>query len=47
VDLVGDGIAGTSVQITERVAALGRPAEILVSRIARELVAGSAAANCT
>ena len=41
VDLVGDDIAGTSVQITDRVAALARPAEILVSRTVKDLVAGS------
>jgi DNA-binding SARP family transcriptional activator/pimeloyl-ACP methyl ester carboxylesterase len=41
VDLVGDDIAGTSVQITGRVAALARPTEILVSRTVKDLVAGS------
>jgi DNA-binding SARP family transcriptional activator/pimeloyl-ACP methyl ester carboxylesterase len=41
VDLVGEDIAGTSVQITGRVAALARPAEILVSRTVKDLVAGS------
>jgi DNA-binding SARP family transcriptional activator/pimeloyl-ACP methyl ester carboxylesterase len=41
VDLVGDGIAGLSVQITDRVAALARPAEILVSRTVKDLVTGS------
>jgi DNA-binding SARP family transcriptional activator/pimeloyl-ACP methyl ester carboxylesterase len=41
VDLVGDDIIGTSVQITDRVAALARPAEILVSRTVRDLVTGS------
>ena len=41
VDLVGDDIAGTSVQVTERVAALARAAEILVSRTVKELVTGS------
>jgi DNA-binding SARP family transcriptional activator len=41
VDLVGEDIAGTSVQITDRVAALARPAEILVSRTVKDLVAGS------
>ncbi len=40
-DLVGDDIAGTSVQITDRVAALARPAEILVSRTVKDLVTGS------
>jgi Adenylate and Guanylate cyclase catalytic domain len=41
VDLVGEDIAGLSVQITDRVAALARPAEILVSRMVKDLVAGS------
>ena len=41
VDLVGDDITGTSVQITNRVAALARPAEILVSRTVKDLVTGS------
>jgi class 3 adenylate cyclase len=41
VDLVGDDIAGITVQVTYRVAALARPAEILVSRTVKELVAGS------
>jgi hypothetical protein len=41
VDLVGEGIAGLSVQITDRVAALARPAEILVSRTVKDLVTGS------
>ena len=41
VDLVGEDIAGTSVQITDRVAALARPAEILVSRTVKDLVTGS------
>ena len=41
VDLVGDDIAGTSVQVTERVAALAQAAEILVSRTVKELVTGS------
>ena len=41
VDLVGEDIAGTSVQITDRVAALARPTEILVSRTVKDLVAGS------
>jgi DNA-binding SARP family transcriptional activator/pimeloyl-ACP methyl ester carboxylesterase/class 3 adenylate cyclase len=41
VDLVGDGIAGASVQITDRVAALARPAEILVSRTVKDLVTGA------
>ncbi len=41
VDLVGDDIAGPSVQITDRVAALARPAEILVSRTVKDLVTGA------
>jgi len=41
VDLVGEDIAGLSVQITDRVAALARPAEILVSRMVKDLVTGS------
>ena len=41
VDLVGEGISGASVQITDRVAALARPAEILVSRTVKDLVTGS------
>jgi DNA-binding SARP family transcriptional activator/pimeloyl-ACP methyl ester carboxylesterase len=41
VDLVGEDIAGTSVQITDRVAALARPAEILVSRMVKDLVTGA------
>jgi DNA-binding SARP family transcriptional activator/pimeloyl-ACP methyl ester carboxylesterase len=41
VDLVGDDIAGASVQIAGRVAALADPAEILVSRTVKDLVTGS------
>jgi DNA-binding SARP family transcriptional activator/pimeloyl-ACP methyl ester carboxylesterase len=41
VDLIGDDITGTSVQITDRVAALAGPAEILVSRTVKDLVTGS------
>jgi DNA-binding SARP family transcriptional activator/pimeloyl-ACP methyl ester carboxylesterase len=41
VDLVGDDIAGTSVQATDRVTALARPAEILVSGTVKDLVNGS------
>ena len=41
VDLTGEGISGASVQITDRVAALARPAEILVSRTVKDLVTGS------
>ena len=40
-DLVGEDIAGLSVHIADRVAALARPAEILVSRTVEDLVAGS------
>jgi DNA-binding SARP family transcriptional activator/pimeloyl-ACP methyl ester carboxylesterase len=41
VDLVGDDITGTSVQITDRVVTLAGPAEILVSRTVKDLVTGS------
>jgi len=41
VDLVGEDIEGASVQITDRVAALARPAEILVSRTVKDLVTGA------
>ena len=41
VDLIGDDITGTSVLITNRVAALARPDEILVSRTVKDLVTGS------
>jgi pimeloyl-ACP methyl ester carboxylesterase/class 3 adenylate cyclase len=41
VALAGEDIAGPSVQITDRVAALARPAEILVSRTVKDLVTGS------
>jgi class 3 adenylate cyclase len=41
VDLVGDDIAGASVQITDRVATLARPAEIMVSRTVKDLVIGA------
>ena len=41
VDLVGEDIAGASLQITDRLAALARPAEILVSRTVKDLVTGS------
>jgi class 3 adenylate cyclase len=40
-NLVGENIAGASVQITDRVAALARPAEILVSRTVKDLVTGT------
>jgi class 3 adenylate cyclase len=39
--LLGDGIAGISVDIAMRVATLARPAEILVSRTVKDLVVGS------
>jgi DNA-binding SARP family transcriptional activator/pimeloyl-ACP methyl ester carboxylesterase len=41
VDLVGDDITGPSMRITDGVAALAQPAEILVSRTVKDLVAGS------
>jgi len=41
VDLVGEDIEGTSVRITDGVAELARPAEILVSRTVKDLVAGT------
>ena len=41
VELAGDGIAGPSVGIADGVAALAQPAEILVSRTVKDLVAGS------
>jgi len=41
VDLVGEDITGLSVQIAGAVAALARPAEILVSRTVKDLVTGS------
>ena len=41
VALVGEDIAGPSVQIADRVAALARPAEILVSWTVKDLVTGS------
>jgi DNA-binding SARP family transcriptional activator/pimeloyl-ACP methyl ester carboxylesterase len=41
VDLVGEDIAGASVRITDGVATLARPAEILVSRTVKDLVAGT------
>jgi DNA-binding SARP family transcriptional activator/pimeloyl-ACP methyl ester carboxylesterase len=41
VDLAGDDITGTSMHITDGVAALAQPAEILVSRTVKDLVAGS------
>jgi class 3 adenylate cyclase len=44
VEILGDQIAGTSVDITDRIAALARPTEILVSRTVKDLVVGSAIA---
>ena len=41
VDLVGDEIRGISVDIVRRVTACAQPAEILVSRTVKDLVAGS------
>ncbi len=41
VDLAGDAIAGTSVRIAFGVAALAEPADILVSRTVKDLLAGS------
>ena len=41
VDLVGEDIAGLPVQITDKVAALAGPKEILVSRTVKDLVTGS------
>jgi class 3 adenylate cyclase len=41
VDLVGDDTTGTSMHITDDVAALAQPGEILVSRTVKDLVAGS------
>jgi len=41
VELAGAGIAGPSASIADGVAALARPAEILVSRTVKDLVAGS------
>ena len=41
VDLVGEDIGGASVQITDQVATLARPAEILVSRTVKDLVTGA------
>jgi class 3 adenylate cyclase len=41
IDLAGDNIAGTSVDIATSVAALAGPAEILVSRTVKDLLTGS------
>ena len=41
VDLAGDGIAGLSVEIADRVQASAQPGEILVSRTVKDLVVGS------
>jgi class 3 adenylate cyclase len=40
-DLIGDDIDGIAVRIVARVAAKARPGEVLVSRMVRDLVAGS------
>lgn len=39
--LAGDDVAGTAVLITQRLADLARPGQILVSRTVKDLVAGS------
>jgi class 3 adenylate cyclase len=41
VGLTGDLVTGTSVHIADRVATLAKPAEILVSRTVKDLLAGS------
>ncbi|MCI0679154.1 MAG: adenylate/guanylate cyclase domain-containing protein [Actinobacteria bacterium] len=41
VELVGDDIAGIAVHLGARIAGLGSPGEVLVSRTVRDLVAGS------
>jgi class 3 adenylate cyclase len=41
VELRGGHVTGLSVQVATQVAAFAQPAEILVSRIVRDLVAGS------
>ena len=41
VDRAGDVISGMAVQISGKLAALARPAEILVSRTVKDLVTGS------
>jgi DNA-binding SARP family transcriptional activator/pimeloyl-ACP methyl ester carboxylesterase/class 3 adenylate cyclase len=41
VDLVGDDIAGSAVQVTRSITALAQPAEILVSRAVKDLVLGT------
>ena len=41
IDRTGDDIAGTAVHIAASVAALARPAEILVSRTVKDLLTGS------
>jgi len=41
VALAGDDVAGAAVRITQSLAALARPAEILVSRTVKDLLAGS------
>jgi DNA-binding SARP family transcriptional activator/pimeloyl-ACP methyl ester carboxylesterase len=41
VTLAGDDVTGAAVRIAQRVAALARPGEVLVSRTVRDLVSGS------
>jgi class 3 adenylate cyclase len=41
IELRGDDIGGISAHVGARVAALARPGEVIVSRTARDLVAGS------
>ncbi len=41
VDVTGDGVGGACVRIAASVAALAEPAEILVSRTVKDLLAGS------
>jgi pimeloyl-ACP methyl ester carboxylesterase len=41
VEFLDDAVAGASVHVTDRVAALAQPAEILVTRTVKDLVAGS------
>lgn len=40
-DLAGDELSGATVQIASRLAAIARPAELLVSRTVKDLVTGS------
>jgi class 3 adenylate cyclase len=41
VEFLDDTVAGASVHVTDRIAALAQPAEILVTRTVKDLVAGS------